>query len=251
MLYLTRRVHWEVTFLGHTCKMASSGLPPAIRIRDVRKVYPSPDGGTVTALELDALEIGQGEAVALVGPSGSGKTTLLHVLAGITPVSSGEVWIGGDAVHSLPEPARDRLRGRQIGIVFQTFNLLGAFSALENVLIAMWMAGNRRTDPRHHASDLLARVGLGDRLGHRPNQLSSGQQQRVAIARALANGPSVVLADEPTAHVDETSATAVLDLLQSECADRGATLVVSTHDPSVRARFSRVVLLSRPVVPSA
>lgn len=151
---------------------------------------------------------GRGEADDPYVPSGSGKTTFLHEVAGITPVSSGEVWTGDNAVHSLPEPARDRLRGWEIGIVFQTFNL--------------------QTFPHQHATDLLARVGLGDRIGHRPDQLSSGQQKRLAIARALANGPSVVLADEPTAHVDETSASAVLDLLQSECAGRDAILAVPT-----------------------
>ncbi len=210
--------------------MTSTRHSPAIRIHDVRKVYPTPDGGAVTALELDALQIGRGEADDLCGPSGSGKTTFLHVVAGITPVSSGEVWTGDDAVHSLREPARDRLRGREIGIVFQTFNL--------------------QTFPHQHATDLLARVGMGDRIGHRPDQLNSEQQKREAIARALANGPSVVLADEPTAHVDETSASAVLDLLQSECAGRDAILAVPTHDPSVRVRFSWVVPLSRPIVPS-
>ena len=239
---------------GAICGMVEA----EIQIDEARPLVVASMFGNTTACVTEAKRIIEeaGYEVLVFAATGAGGKSMEALIesglvAGILEADAGRIVVDGVDIETLGEAGRDRLRAEKIGYVFQTFNLLGAFSALENVLIAMSMAGNRRTDPRHHASDLLARVGLGDRLGHRPNQLSSGQQQRVAIARALANGPSVVLADEPTAHVDETSASAVLDLLQSECADRGATLVVSTHDPSVRARFSRVVSLSRPVVPSA
>jgi putative ABC transport system ATP-binding protein len=220
---------------------------PAVRVRLLEKWFPSPAGGRVHALHIDAFELARGERIAIVGPSGSGKSTFLHVIAGITPASSGEVAVLGTPVHSVTEAERDALRGQSIGIVFQSFHLLGTFSALENVLLPMAMVGGRPRDLEARASALLSRLGLTDRLHHRPAQLSAGQRQRVAIARALANRPGLVLADEPTAHVDASVAESALDLLDETCAEVGAALVVATHDPIVMARFPRVVALERPI----
>ena len=226
----------------------SRDVTPAIRVRRVEKWYPSPGGGRVHALHVEAFELARGERVAVTGPSGSGKSTFLHVIAGIAPASAGEVAVLGTPIHSATEAERDALRGQSIGIVFQSFNLLGSFSALENVVLPMTMAriGGRRRDHDEWAAALLDRLGLGDRLHHRPAQLSAGQRQRVAIARALANRPELILADEPTAHVEAAVAMEALDLLQEACAERGAALVVATHDPIAMTRLKRVFELDRP-----
>lgn len=226
----------------------SLDVTPAVRVRRLEKWYPSPGGGRVHALHVEAFDVARGERVAVTGPSGSGKSTLLHVIAGIVPASAGEVAVLGTPIHSATEAERDALRGRAIGIVFQSFNLLGSFSALENVVLPMTMAhsGGRRREHEARAASLLVRLGLGDRLHHRPAQLSAGQRQRVAIARALANRPGLVLADEPTAHVEASVAVEALDLLEEACAEVGASLVVATHDPVAVARFSRVFGLTRP-----
>lgn len=226
----------------------SRDVTPAIRVRRVEKWYPSPGGGRVHALHVEAFELARGERVAVTGPSGSGKSTLLHVIAGIVPASSGEVAVLGTPIHSATEAERDAFRGRSLGMVFQSFNLLATFSARENVLLPMVMAGSggSRRDREARADVLLDRLGLGDRLHHRPAQLSAGQRQRVAIARALANRPKLVLADEPTAHVEASIAVEALDLLEEACAEEGAALVVATHDPIAMARFARVFALSRP-----
>ena len=219
-----------------------------IDIDNVKKIYRL---GTVevAALAGVSLQIARSEVVAIVGQSGSGKSTLMNIIGCLDKPTSGKYRLDGIGVETLGSDELAAVRNRKIGFVFQSFNLLSRVSARRNVELPLLYAGVG-TGRRERAAAALSSVGLADRMDHRPTELSGGQQQRVAIARALANGPSVVLADEPTAHVDETSASAVLDLLQSECADRGATLVVSTHDPSVRARFSRVVSLSRPGVPS-
>jgi putative ABC transport system ATP-binding protein len=226
----------------------SQEVTPAIRVRRLEKWYPSPAGGRVHALHVEVFELARRERIAVTGPSGSGKSTLLHVIAGIVPASSGEVAVLGTPIHSATEAERDALRGRSIGIVFQSFHLLATFSARENVLLPMVMArsGGSRRDREARADMLLDRLGLGDRLHHRPAQLSAGQRQRVAIARALANRPELVLADEPTAHVEASMAVEALDLLEEVCAEEGAALVVATHDPIAIARFARVFALSRP-----
>jgi ABC-type lipoprotein export system ATPase subunit len=227
----------------------SLDVTPAVRVRRLEKWYPSPGGGRVHALHVEAFDVARGERVAIMGPSGSGKSTLLHVMAGIVPASAGEVAVLGRPIHSATEAERDAVRGRSVGIVFQSFNLLGTFSALENVMLAMAMIapGARRAECEARATALLGRLGLGDRLHHRPAQLSAGQRQRVAIARALANRPGLVLADEPTSHVDGAVAAEALDLLEGACAEVGAALVVATHDPVAAARFPRVFDLIRPV----
>jgi putative ABC transport system ATP-binding protein len=216
---------------------------PVIELSGVRKSFPQPEGGRVAILDIDALSIPAGEQLALEGSSGSGKSTLLNVIAGILRPDSGSVRIDGIDITRLAEPQRDRLRADKLGLVFQSFNLLPGFTALENVLVAMSF-GSDRPD-RQRASGLLAAVGLSHRLHHRPAQLSTGQQQRVAVARALANRPRVVLADEPTASVDAAHQAQVIDLLRGTCTDQGVALVVVTHAAEVAAAFPRRLRLEQ------
>jgi putative ABC transport system ATP-binding protein len=209
-----------------------------LQIRDVVKTYREPDGNTLTVLDVASFEIGSAEQVVLVGASGGGKTSLLNVISGISTPDRGTVNVDGVNIARLPEAARDRFRAERIGFVFQTFNLLPAFSALENVLLGMSFSG-KRVDAKR-AKELLDRVGLGRRMTHRPPQLSVGEQQRVAVARALANRPSLLLADEPTANVDVKNQDVILELIREACAESKVALLMVTHSPDVAARFPRV-----------
>jgi ABC-type lipoprotein export system ATPase subunit len=211
---------------------------PAIAISNLTKTYPGPDGTPVPVLKLPQLQLDRGASMAIAGPSGSGKTTLFHLVAGLLAPSGGEIVVLGEPIGRLSEAARDRFRARHIGYIFQTSNLLAGFSALENVLLAMGFAGTLPTGQRRtRATELLARVGLSERLHHRPGQLSSGQQQRVAIARALANGPALLLADEPTAHVDYATGRQVVALIREVCAEHGAALLLASHDRELLDEF--------------
>jgi putative ABC transport system ATP-binding protein len=178
-----------------------------------------------------------------VGPSGSGKTTLLHIVAGILRADEGEVQIAGADISRLSEPARDRFRAQHLGYVFQTFNLLPGFSALENVLLGMSFSDRPADSGR--ARRLLERVGLGARLSHRPAALSVGEQQRVAVARALANKPKLMLADEPTASVDAKHQQQVIELLRETCREDQVSLVLVTHTADVSGQFDRVERLDQ------
>ncbi|PZQ14394.1 MAG: ABC transporter ATP-binding protein [Ancylobacter novellus] len=188
-----------------------------------------------------SLEIGRGEAVGLVGPSGSGKSTLLMVLAGLERPDSGSATVLGENVAALDEDALARFRGRNIGVVFQAFHLIPTMTALENVAVPLELAGARDAFDRARAE--LSAVGLAERLHHRPAEMSGGEQQRVALARALANRPEILVADEPTGNLDETTGRQIADLLFAKTAERGATLVLVTHDPALAARCSRVIRL--------
>lgn len=209
-----------------------------LEISDVVKTFDQPGGGKLTVLDIEKLSMNAGEQLALIGQSGGGKTTLLHVIAGLLTPDSGSVRVAGVELTKLSEQGRDRCRAATIGYVFQTFNLLPAFSALENVQLGMAF-GNRPVDTSR-AHDLLAQVGLADRESYRPRQLSVGQQQRVAIARALAGRPKLLLADEPTANVDLASADTVLDLIIGSCRDENIALMMVTHSMEVTKRFERV-----------
>ncbi|HUQ69923.1 MAG TPA: ABC transporter ATP-binding protein, partial [Planctomycetaceae bacterium] len=193
-------------------------------------------------LNIAEFKLGAGEQVALIGESGGGKTTLLNIIAGITSADAGVVKIGGTDISRLPEAARDRFRADRVGYVFQTFHLLPAFTALENVLLGMSFSGKRAD--RQRAMKLLERVGLSHRLSHRPSQLSVGEQQRVAVARALANSPQLLLADEPTANVDPANQQAVLELLRDSCREHNVSLLLVTHSPEVSSQFARVERLA-------
>lgn len=209
-----------------------------IRLHDIRHRYKLGQNRTVIAVELPYLEIVAGERIAIKGPNGSGKTTLLHIIAGILRPSEGLVEIDGMNFYDLDEARRDRFRAARIGYVLQSASLLDALTALENVECAASFSGlYSRQERRATSRDTLVHFGLGDRLDHRPQQLSTGEQQRVAVARALVNEPSIVLCDEPTASLDRTSASLLLGELEQHCADRGATLVVASHDPQVLAAF--------------
>jgi putative ABC transport system ATP-binding protein len=210
----------------------------SLELKNVIKTYREPDGNVLTVLNIESFAVGQSEQVVLVGSSGGGKTSLLNVIAGISMPDSGSVRVDDVEITRLPEAARDRFRAQRIGFVFQTFNLLPAFSALENVLLGMSFSGKRADAARGRA--LLERVGLGHRTTHRPSQLSVGEQQRVAVARALANRPSLLLADEPTANVDVRNQDVILDLIREACAESRIALLMVTHSSEVAARFSRV-----------
>ncbi|HUG93900.1 MAG TPA: ABC transporter ATP-binding protein [Planctomycetaceae bacterium] len=210
----------------------------SLLLENVRKSYFEPDGNLLEVLNVERFELADAEQAVLVGSSGGGKTTLLNVIAGIATPDSGRVLIDGTDVAALSEPVRDRFRARKIGFVFQTFNLLPAFSALENVLLGMSFSG--RGGSRQRSRELLDRVGLGHRLTHRPGQLSVGEQQRVAVARALANSPSLLLADEPTANVDLANQENVLRLIRDACREHGVSLLMVTHSRDVAAQFDRV-----------
>jgi len=213
-----------------------------IRVEDLRKTFRAPDGSPVDVLRIGRLEIPDGAQWVITGRSGSGKTTFLNVLGGIVAPDTGRVVIGETDVTSLPEARRDRFRARHLGYVFQTFNLLDGFDALENVLVAMLFGGGVDRD---RAVRLLDRVGLSDRRRYRPAELSVGQQQRVAIARALANDPQVLLADEPTGNVDPATGETIIALLKEVCAEKNRTLILVTHQPQVVASFKDVMDLSK------
>jgi putative ABC transport system ATP-binding protein len=185
------------------------------------------------------LTIDRGEAVGIVGPSGSGKSTLLMVLAGLERLDSGEIVINGAPLHTFSEDVLAEFRGRNIGIVFQSFHLIANMTALENVAVPLELAGN--PDAFDIARSELVAVGLGERLNHYPGQLSGGEQQRVAIARALAPSPALLIADEPTGNLDTETGRQIADLLFAKQAERGTTLLLVTHDIALAARCSRQI----------
>ncbi len=197
---------------------------------------------TLTILQDIDLVVMRGEALAIVGASGSGKSTLLGLLAGLDVPTAGTVHLGEDDLFQLDEDGRARLRAAKVGFVFQSFQLLPAFNALENVMLPLELAG--RLDARAKAEAILARVGLGERLGHYPKHLSGGEQQRVALARAFVVRPSVLFADEPTGNLDAQTGAAIIDLLFELNAERGTTLILVTHDEALARRCKRIVRLA-------
>ena len=207
-------------------------------LTNLKKSYTEPDGSDLPILDVPEYRIAPSEEVVLVGESGCGKTTLLHVIAGISRPSSGSVRIDDWELGLFSEHECDQFRAENIGYVFQTFNLLPGFTALENVLLSMRFAG-RHVD-KARALMLLERVGLDHRLSHRPPMLSVGEQQRVAVARALANSPKLLLADEPTANVDSGNQQQVIDLLREACREEGVALLMVTHSPEVASQFDRI-----------
>lgn len=212
-----------------------------LTLENIKKSFLQPDRQRIPILDIPSFEIAAGEQVVLIGPSGCGKTTLLHTIAGITRPDSGKVILDKIELTRYSEALRDRIRADKLGYVFQTFNLLPGFSALENVLLGMTFA--RKKLSRQRAIDLLERVGLGHRLRNKPGQLSVGEQQRVAVARALANQPSLLLADEPTANVDSGNQQQIVDLIKESCAQENIALLMVTHSLEVSSQFNRVVRL--------
>jgi putative ABC transport system ATP-binding protein len=213
--------------------------PPVLVARGVTKTYWNGTVG-VSALRGIDLVVDRAEFVAVMGPSGSGKTTLVNCLSGLDEIDGGTVVVEGEDIHAMPDARRTAHRARHMGFVFQSFNLIPVFSAQENVELPLLLIGERPADARERARAMLARVGLGHRVGHRPAELSGGEQQRVAIARALVAEPALVWADEPTGNLDSEMAASVMDLLR-EVNDAGQSLVVVTHDPAIGASAPRLV----------
>ncbi|MFO0883428.1 MAG: ABC transporter ATP-binding protein [Pirellulales bacterium] len=212
-----------------------------LELKKVYKAFKEPDGKPLPILDIPHFAVAEGEQVVLVGRSGGGKTTLLHSIAGITRVDRGSITIDGRDLTTLSEAGVDRLRAQKIGYVFQTFNLLSGFTALENVLLGMTFAGKAGDHAR--AKHLLERVGLGHRLTHKPSAMSVGEQQRVAVARALVNKPRLLLADEPTANIDPRNQQTIIDLIRGTCREENIALILVTHSMEVASQFDRVVRL--------
>ena len=227
--------------------MTVPGEPPAsqslaaVRASGLRKVYGTGETA-VHALRGVDVTFAHGEFTAIMGPSGSGKSTLMHCLAGLDTATAGQVWLGDTELTSLRDDQLTTLRRRRIGFVFQSFNLLPVLDALENITLPMQLAGQR--PDRAWLDAVVARLGLRERLGHRPHELSGGQQQRVAIARALLPRPDVVFADEPTGNLDSRSGAEVLGLLRSSVKETGQTVVMVTHDPAAASYANRALFLA-------
>ncbi len=201
--------------------------------------YTYPVGEERVEIAFPTFELDAGEQLLIVGPSGSGKTTLLHLLAGLLVPSQGVVVVNGTSLGGLTEAQRDHFRARRVGYLFQDFHLAEGYTARDNVLLGLGLAGTRGRAAAEHAVQTLTRLGVGHRLRHTPKQLSAGERQRVALARAIAHRPQLLLADEPTAHLDRTRAAVAIDLLKEAAASVSATLVVASHDAAVIAAFPR------------
>ena len=212
-----------------------------IRLRDLAREYRM-GSERILALRGVTLEIHRNEYVAVMGPSGSGKSTMMNVLGCLDTPSAGEYWLNGEEVSRLSDDELARVRNREIGFVFQTFNLLPRATALHNVELPLVYAGVRARERRVRAVAALERVGLGARMDHRPNELSGGQRQRVAIARALVNQPSILLADEPTGNLDSVTSDEIMGVFASLHA-AGQTVIMVTHEPDIAARAERRIVL--------
>lgn len=220
-----------------------SDAAPALDIRDLHFAYARDDDDAPFSLSMPGLSVAKGEQVLLTASSGAGKSTLLNLIAGLIDPDKGNVRVAGQDVHALHGAARDAFRGRHIGMIFQTFNLLQGFTAIENVKAALMFSSVPQSQHPSRAGELLTSLGI-DRH-HRPaDRLSVGQQQRVAVARALACEPTIVLADEPTASLDPENAAGAIALIQQACRARGAALLCVSHDPAMRARFERFETLA-------
>ena len=225
------------------------GDDTVLAARSIGKQVSSPEGRLAILTDV-SLEVRRGESVAIVGASGAGKSTLLALLAGLDEPTAGSAWLAGHELTALDEDGRAAVRARHVGFVFQSFHLVPSLTALENVMLPLELA--RRPDARNAAREVLGRVGLAERLGHYPRQLSGGEQQRVAIARAFVTDPDVLFADEPTGNLDAATGTKIMDLLFGFDGARRTTLVLVTHDRSLAARCHREIRLDAGrVVPTA
>lgn len=212
----------------------------AARAESASKIYGSGDT-EVRALDEIDISFGAGEFTAIMGPSGSGKSTLMHCMAGLDSLSNGEVYIGETALTPLSERKLTLLRRDNIGFVFQTFNLVPTLTAGENITLPLTLAG--QSPDQEWIDEVIAAVGLGDRIGHRPNELSGGQQQRVAVSRALATRPAIIFADEPTGNLDSVTGSEILAFMRQAVDNYGQTIVMVTHDPVAASHADRVVFL--------
>jgi len=219
-----------------------------IELRGVRKVY---EVGTELVRALDGvdLDVERGEYIAIMGSSGSGKSTLMNLIGCLDTPDAGEYWLNGQLVSSMSDDALARVRNKEIGFVFQTFNLLPRATALHNVELPLVYAGMPSNERKAKAIEALEKVQLGERMNHRPNELSGGQRQRVAIARALVNSPSILLADEPTGNLDSTTSEEIMKVFQ-QLASQGQTVIMVTHEPDIAAHARRVIVLRDGIIES-
>ncbi len=216
----------------------------ALRLEDIRKAYNKGKPNELTVLSGASLVLRPGEVVALVAPSGAGKSTLLHIAGLLDTADAGQVAIGGQDMARSGDRARTQARREQVGFIYQFHHLLPEFTALENVVLPQLANGARAAEAEARAMDLLTRVGLAARAGHRPAELSGGEQQRVAFCRAMANAPRVLLADEPTGNLDPETSDVVFDVLLDLVRETGLAALIATHNPGLAARMDRTVRLS-------
>lgn len=230
----------SITIASAPAAAAAAPAPPALAVEGLGKRVKLP-GSELTILDGVDFRIAAGERIAVVGASGSGKSTLLALMAGLDTPTSGRVLLDGAPLSSLDEDGRAKVRGEKVGFVFQSFQLLPSLTALENVMLPLELRGD--ADPEAPARAILERVGLGERLGHYPRQLSGGEQQRVALARAFVTRPALLFADEPTGNLDTRTGAAIVDLLFGLNAEAGTTLVLVTHDARLAERCDRALRL--------
>ncbi len=219
--------------------MADDNRSDIIQIRGLSKIYVN--GVEVHALDDVDLDIKRGEFLSIIGPSGSGKSTLLHMIGILDTPTSGRISIDGRVITEMSEKERSKVRNEVLGFIFQYHHLMPDFNALENVMMPLLIGGMKNKDAKRKASALLEEVGLGDRMEHRPSQLSGGQAQRVAIARALANDPGIVIGDEPTGNLDTKASDMIYDLLRKLNRDRGQTFILVTHDEEMSKKTDRII----------
>jgi putative ABC transport system ATP-binding protein len=212
-----------------------------IELKDISRIY-SIGQVQIPALKQVSLSISKNEYVSLIGPSGSGKSTLMNILGCLDTATNGTYILNGHNVSHLSDNELAAIRNKEIGFVFQTFNLIPRMTSLENVALPLVYAGMAKKERLERAKDVMVSVGLGDRMDHKPNELSGGQRQRVAIARALVNHPSIILADEPTGNLDSKTSYEIMDLFE-ELHRKGNTIIIVTHEPDIAARSERIVRL--------
>ncbi len=219
--------------------MADDNGSNIIQVRGLTKIYMN--GVEVLALDNVDLDIKKGEFLSIIGPSGSGKSTLLHMIGILDTPTSGSITIDGKVVTEMSDKERSKVRNEVLGFIFQYHHLMPDFNALENVMMPLLIGGMAKKEAKKQAFSLLEEVGLGDRMEHRPNQLSGGQAQRVAIARALANNPGIVIGDEPTGNLDTKASDMIYDLLRKLNRDRGQTFILVTHDEEMAGKTDRII----------